>query len=270
MDESPYTAELTRAVEAAYDAFGRGHLSGQLEVCLCPVCMTEDARAGIVATRNDRLSVAQICDYSNSAHGVPRDLDDLKLLLPRYLDLMAGDELVDDMGVGTELLRFGDAVRTHPELFSPAERRVLDDWSRAMMWHFAWADTTEDGAVYAPPALLETLLCGGWPLAVLTGALEDIFADPKLGPNSLSVLAGAVMGRARRKHGRLAPDWFALRYCGEAERAGLIAWLNAVAGSDRALDLATGQAETALWVQSFAAAAGQFDAALLPGRDRPA
>ena len=45
----PYKAELLRAVEAAYDAFGRGHVSAQLEVCLCPVCMSEAARA---ATRN--------------------------------------------------------------------------------------------------------------------------------------------------------------------------------------------------------------------------
>ncbi len=60
--DGSYKTELMRAVEAAYDVFGRGHVSGQLEVCLCPVCMTEEARAAIIATRNDRLSVAQICD----------------------------------------------------------------------------------------------------------------------------------------------------------------------------------------------------------------
>ncbi|WP_152475141.1 hypothetical protein [Roseovarius sp. THAF9] len=267
MTDGPFKAELMRAVEAAYDVFGRGHVSGQLDVCLCPVCMTEEARAAIIATRNDRLSVAQICDYSNSAHGVPRDLDDLKLILPRYLEIMAADELADDIGVGTELLRFGDAVRAYPELFTAQERAVLDEWARAIIRHFAWTDMTEEGAIYTPPALLETLLCGGWPPDVLTGALEDIVADPELGQNSLSALAGAVMGRARRKDGRLAPGWFALRYCGKPERLHLIAWLNAVAASNRVLDLATQGAEAALWVQSFASAAGQFDAALLPSRD---
>lgn len=262
----PYKAELLRAVEAAYDVFGRGHFSAALEVCLCPVCMTEEARAAIIGTRNDRLSVAQICDYSNSAHGVPGNLDDLKLFLPRYLEIMADDELVDDIGVGTELLRFGHALRVHPGLFSDPERAVLDDWARSMTWHFAWADTTEDGSIYTPPALLETLLCGGWPLEVLTGAQEHVFADPQLGPNTLLILAESAMRRARRKNGRLAPDWYALRYCREGEREGLIAWLNTVAESERVLALATesGRAEVALWLQSFAAAAGQFDAALLP------
>jgi hypothetical protein len=187
----PYKAELFRAVEAAYDVCGRGHFSAALEVCLCPVCMTDEARA------------------------------------------------------------------------------VLDDWARAMTWHFAWADTTGDGSLYTPPALLETLLCGGWPLDVLTGAREHVFADPQLGQNTLSFLVEAAMRRARRKHGRLAPDWYALRYCSEAEREGLIAWLNAVARLERVLALATepGRAEGALWLHSFAAAAGQFDAALLPARD---
>ncbi len=136
-----------------------------------------------------------------------------------------------------------------------------------MVWHFAWADMTEEGAIFTPAALLETLLCGGWSLEVLTDALEVVRDDPQLGTASLFALAEAVMRRTRRKHGKLAPDWCALRYCGEAERLGLIAWLNTVAASDRVLDLATGEAEAALWVQSFASAAGQFDAALLLARD---
>ncbi len=267
MTDGPYKAELLRAVEAAYDAFGRGHVSAQLEVCLCPVCMTEAARKAIIATRNDRLSVAQVRDYSHSAHGVPADPGDLRLILPRYLEIMAEDALVDDIGVGTELLRFGDAVRANPALFTLGERAVLDAWARAMMWHFAWADTTEEGAVYTPSALLETLLCGGWAPEVLTGALDAIFDHPELSRPGLLALGAAVMRRPRRKHGKLAPDWFALRYCGAAERGGLIAWLNVVAASDRVLDLATGDGEAALWAESFAASAGQFDAALLPARD---
>lgn len=266
---SPFEDKLRTCVEAAYDAFGRGQVSRTLEVCQCPVCMTDETRAEITATSNDALSVALIAEYSNSAHGVPQALEDLRLLLPRYLDLMAQDEMVDHIGVGTELHRFGQAQAQHPDLFSASERAVLDDWARAMMWQFAWADTQEEGALHTPGGLFETLLCGGWSVPVVTGALEDVFADPALGTPSLRVFAGMVLHRAIKRHGRLAPDWFALRYCSEAVRQEVAAWLNALAGSDQVLDLASDPEGQDDWgyVQALAWSAGQFDAALFPGGD---
>ena len=92
---TPFAEPLNAAVEALYASFGEGHVSAQLEVCLCPVCMTEETRQQIIATPSRALTPALIAEYSNSAHGVPRDSDDLRLLLPRYLDLIAQDEMVD-------------------------------------------------------------------------------------------------------------------------------------------------------------------------------
>lgn len=269
MSVGPYSKALSDAVAAAYDVFGRGRVSGGLEVCLCPVCMTEATRAQIVATPNDALSVALIQEYSNSAHGVPENLDDLRLLLPRYLEIMAQDELVDHVGVGTELLRFGHALKSHPELYCPAQREVLDVWARAMIWHYAWADTTEEGALYTPSSLFELLLCGGWRVEVLTETLESVFDAPEIGHYGLRAFVEAVVHRAITRHGRIAPDWFALRYCSEEVRADVAAWLNALAASERVLDVASDPdgADPFNSVQAFAYAAGEFDASLFPGRD---
>lgn len=264
---SPYWPGLKTAVDAAYDAFGREPITAPLDVCLCPVCMTEETRGKIIGTRNDALPEDLIQEYSNSAHGVPVDLDNLRLLLPRYLELMAEDAQVDHIGVGTELSRFGDALRAHPTLFSPTERAALDTWARAMIWQFAWLDTTEEGAVLTPFHLVEVLICGGWAVSVVTDALEAVFKDDEIGVKTLQAFAAAVMSRPLRKHDRLGVDWFALQYTSDAVRHEVADWLNTLAGSEWVLDLASDPDVADTWgsLQGFAWAAGTFDAALMKG-----
>lgn len=45
--------------------------------------MTEEIGEAVIAIPTDALPIALIREYSNSAQGAPRLLDDLKLLLPR-------------------------------------------------------------------------------------------------------------------------------------------------------------------------------------------
>ena len=222
---SPHLSRLQEAVAEAYEVFGRGRVSAGLEVCQCPVCMTEDTRQAIIATRNDALPVALICEYSNSAHGVPCNLSDLKLLLPRYLDLMAQDEMVDDIGVGTELCRFGDALRQHPDLYAPRERAVLDDWARAALMHFAWAEACDE-PLTSPFHLFEVLICGGWDVDVVTGALEAAFEDPETGAITRGQFAGILTRNLIQHPPEMGVDWFALGYVGAQTRRRVAGWLN--------------------------------------------
>lgn len=174
----PYGADLLLAAEQLYDAFGRDHVSGDLEVCHCPVCMSEETRAKIIATRNDALPV----------------------------ELVADAEKVDDLLVDTGLLRFGDATRQHWDLFDATQRAALDNWARLMILHIAWV-AYQGASGSGPFCVTEVLLAGGWPFAVVTTALEDAFADPQIGSTSLHAFAGAVMTGRSGTSSRVKVDW---------------------------------------------------------------
>lgn len=269
---TPFAEPLNAAVEALYASFGEGHVSAQLEVCLCPVCMTEETRQQIIATPSRALTPAQIAEYSNSAHGVPRDSDDLRQLLPRYLDLIAQDEMVDHIGVGTELLRFGDALRRDETLWSEDQRAALDRWAQLVILHFGTADALEMDNLHTPLALAETLLCGGWSVQVVTGALEALFDHPDVGRQAL-IWFVQMMGRdVEIKKGRPWLDWFALRYVDEGTRRALKDWLNGAALQERVMEVATDPsvAEPAsTYARIFLQACGTFDEASFPQRDDP-
>ena len=192
MTDSPHRAALTKAVGALY-ALAPSRVSGALEVCLCPVCMTAETRAAIIATPPRDLPPELIRDYSNSAHGVPANTDDLLTLLPRYLDLLAQDQMVDALGVGTELSRFGAARAAHPALFSPAWQAALDRWATAAVAHFAHLEATGQDHDMPLAHLAEVLLVGGWPEAQVFAALEASFAAPETGP---AARAGFLAGMA--------------------------------------------------------------------------
>ncbi|UYV38917.1 hypothetical protein N4R57_07830 [Rhodobacteraceae bacterium D3-12] len=220
--KTPFDGELAQQIAAAYGMV-RASVSRQLEVCLCPMCMTEEARREIIATPMREMPAALIRDYSNSAHGVPRDLDDLAVFLPRYMELIAAQDEVDDVGVGAELLRFGDARRAGG---FPAEAlaQVYDRWARLVVLACGWAEAQGDEeAMLSPQYLFAMLPAGGVPAAVVTGALEALFALPDVGGTAMAQMLNGLGHAARR--GRL--DMFAMRYVPAKEREALAQWLGA-------------------------------------------
>lgn len=227
MVEPPYYAALRDSVEAAYAA-APDRVSPGLEVCDCPVCMTEEVRQKIIGSPCRDLKGWLIAEYSNSAHGVPSTLDDLAALLPRYLDLMAEGEATDSLGIGVELSRFGGAVAVSEGAFpSPKLRAAYHQWAELMLLHGGWLRARaprgngvgEDrlSALY----LFQAIAAGGVPAGVVTGALDSLFADPEVGKTA-QVQFFSELGKA---WDRKAFDLYALKQIDESGRAALVEWL---------------------------------------------
>jgi hypothetical protein len=164
-------AILAALYDRAPDRVGSG-----LEVCHCPVCMTEETRQAIIATPVRALSADLIREYSNSAHGVPTDLDDLRALLPRYLELLAAGEAVDYNEVGCALQRFGDANAALPDLWDAQERALLALYARRVLAQAIAGHETAAPATGCPVEMAVILAVGGWPPADLTEALDAAMA----------------------------------------------------------------------------------------------
>ena len=203
MTHGPHEPALRDAVERCHAAIGRDRVSSALEACLCPVCMTEEVRARIVATPRRAMPIELIREYSNSAHGVPQGTDDLLVLPPRYLELIAEGHDVDHVGIGTELSRLGDALRVEPGLLTAAQRAALDAWMRALVRHVAWTDAHRRGGPRDCPwcdgprttsYLVPMLACGGWPATDVLAALGEAFADPEAGVGATGCFAQGAWG----------------------------------------------------------------------------
>lgn len=271
--ETPYADDLRAAVAALYDAFGRGHVSRQLEVCTCPVCMDEATRQRIIATPNDALWIDDIRAYSNSAHGVPQQISDLRLLLPRYLEWMACDEMVDDIGVGTELLRFGQAIAQDSAFYTPAQRTSLEDWARAALWHYACAEARELDNFHSHVDLMETLIVGGWDAAWICDEMNRIFAHSAIGlPALASFLRRSHRDlRTKREHPRL--NWYGLTYVSDETRHVLAEWLNGAPLRNVLTDLASdpgAAADDQTYARLLLHLQGKFTADSFPLQERPA
>lgn len=222
---------VAEAVARCYAVFSSYTVSRQLEVCHCDCCMTEEVRQEIITTPVPDLSRALVTEYTNSAHGVPHQTDDMKALLPRYLELIAQDEEPDYSGVGTVLLRYGQALAADPELYSAGERAALDAWARAMVPAVVRAEGLGADVTLGQCHLIEVLLVGGWSASLLTGAF-DAALDAPHGPVALSLLARQLLWANRNRHDGFF-DLFALRYASDAARAGLSDWLAAPAFRER-------------------------------------
>lgn len=106
---------LENLVEEGYRLFGGYKLRGLMEVCLCNVCMLPEQQREISSVPLRQMSSDLIREYTNSAHGVPSDTDELKYILPRYLEMLASGECPSDIGFEVALKRFGDARRKSPK-----------------------------------------------------------------------------------------------------------------------------------------------------------
>jgi hypothetical protein len=219
--ETPYLAPLLAVVEAIY-ARSPSHVPATLEVCSCPVCMSADTLASIIATPVRDLTADHLSEYRNSAHGVPLNPDDLRTILPRYLDLMARDEWCDHLGVGANLVRFGDGRVTHAPLFDPETEELLNQWARLMILHSGAAEAMEDDTDYGTLNLTEVLLVGGWPTEVVISALDELFASAH-GPPAQKLFF-SILGNALHRYGAFQM-WGLDRYRAEAIPA-FATWLN--------------------------------------------
>jgi hypothetical protein len=261
--DTPYRDELAASVEALY-RLAPTHAPKTLTVCHCPVCMTAETKATIVATPVRDLPPDLICEYSNSAHGDPTDPDDLNALLPRYLDLIAQDIAVNWNSVGSDLQRFGDARGKLAGFPAPGMDAEMDRYARALILHFGTLQARDEDLCETPWMLLEILLIGGWPFATLAAALDDLFRLPDIGRPALEEFL-ADIGCSLRD-GRIEL-WALSRYRTEVA-ADLAGWLEALLASDAFADILTDPAlpeRAALWVPALAGLRGQLNAGMFGG-----
>jgi hypothetical protein len=261
--DTPYSDALAASVEALYQ-LAPTHVPSSLMVCHCPVCMTPETKATIVATPVRNLPPELICEYSNSAHGDPTDPDDLNALLPRYLDLIAQDIEVDWNSVGADLKRFGDARGTLAGFPAPGMAEEMDRYARLLILHFGTLQARDEDLCETPWMLLEILLIGGWPFATVAAALDELFQLPDIGRPALVEFLADIGGSFR--DGRIEL-WALSRYRTEVA-ADLAAWLDRLLASDAFTDILTDPVlpkRAALWVPALAGLRGQLNAGMFGG-----
>jgi hypothetical protein len=261
--DTPHAPALQAAIDRLYRA-GLPRVPRHLVVCQCPVCMTPETRAAIVATPVRDLTEGQIAAYTNSAHGVPPDPDDLVALLPRYLDLLAQDAPLADASVAADLLRFHQARTVHPGFPPPAMAHAMHDWLMAVIPHFGALQVAQAETLYSPWILVEMTLVGGWPVADVTGALDRLFGDPAIGTAALAAFLTDVARSLRNG----VPDLWALhRYRREAALP-LADWLDALLQTPAAVEVLTDPAQpdaAQVWLQALMSMAGTLAAAMRRG-----
>lgn len=196
---SPYADDLGRLVDRAYAAFGVDCVSPFLEVCQCPVCMTETVRQEIIATPNRLLESRLICEYSNSAHAPSTDTADLRLLLPRYMELIAQGEQVCWMDSDEVLWRFG-AARVRQNFLSAGESDLVDDWGRTLILHSAWVEATDQDELAFMWGAVRLALSFGFDGDTVIAAMEETFSQPETG---LAAFACFATHMKNRGHGPL-------------------------------------------------------------------
>jgi hypothetical protein len=260
LPETPILSELNASVEVLY-RLAPAHAPPTLMVCHCPVCMTPETKAKIVATPVRDLPPELIQEYSNSAHGDPTNPDDLNALLPRYLDLIAQDIEVDRNSVGADLKRFGDARGKLAGFPAPGMADEMDRYARLLILHFGTLQARDEDLCETPWMLLEILLIGGWPFATLSAALDDLFRLPDIGRPALVEFLADIGGSFR--DGRIEL-WALSRYRSEVA-ADLAAWLDRLLASDAFTDILTDPAlseRAALWVPTLAGLRDQLNAGM--------
>ncbi|MGB1236404.1 MAG: hypothetical protein ACPG5U_11790 [Planktomarina sp.] len=258
---NPFAVTLRATVERAYDAFARYKVSETLEVCHCNVCMSEETRREIIDTPVRHLRVEAIWEYTNSAHGLPANTDDLKALMPRYLDIIAQDELVDYHGSGNEMSRFGQALKKTPDLFDTEEWQAIEDWYQAALLYFAWEDL-HDGAIWTPMSLFLVILVGGLPVHKAINGMNVVFDDPIVGDGYFAAFCKTLLSSgALRKDGLYHFNMYELQYTELDILDVLFAWLNGPVLKDRlsALDFSQFSEEDQISLSMAFTMFGYFD-----------
>lgn len=93
----------TTVIADLYAQFGRYDLSGQLHVCMCNVCCSEQDKAALILTPVAEISCGLLSEFTNAVFG--GDETEVKHFLPRYFELMLDGEIPSHLGVETALAR---------------------------------------------------------------------------------------------------------------------------------------------------------------------
>lgn len=105
------TPDLAAIIDDAYHVFADYALHDTLTVCHCNCCMTHETERLLIKMPLREIPADLLAEYTNSAH----DWDDgpvareMRYFLPRYFELIAGNDPPDNMGLGICLRRLGYA-----------------------------------------------------------------------------------------------------------------------------------------------------------------
>lgn len=193
--------------------------------------MTEETRARMIATPCAQMPAELIAEYSNSAHGVPNNLDDLRALMPRYVELISLGEAVDYLEIGLELSRFGQARALHPDFMSQEQYLAYAHWGRCLMsaWPVGRNLISRNNSLLHT---LEMLICGGVEADDLLWHLEDLLADQ----GTLGTFAKALLSDTKPDG---TPDLYALEQSDKSNKAKMLNWLSGPRLGHLLADLAT-------------------------------
>jgi hypothetical protein len=136
-------------IAAAYTAFARYRPSDPIAVCNCPVCMTPELQRRLQKTPLHLIDASLLAAYTNSAHGWDdgKIADDMRYLLPRYLELIASEDPPDNMGLDTCLRRMRSSswATTWPQGEADILHRFFDallvqslDHLELLEWPVGW------------------------------------------------------------------------------------------------------------------------------------
>ena len=199
--------------------------------------MDEATRAEMIATPAAEMPPGLIREYSNSAHGVPPKHDDLRVLLPRYMELIAGGEAVDTLEIGVELSRFGQAIAAAPGFLSDAQAGAYSDWGCCLLaaWPVRRHLLSHQAALLYP---LEMLIVGGVAPGALFARMEELLDDRA----RLAAFAEAVLWDLD-PDGTL--DLYALKQAGGVGAVAFLEWMTLDGMRNRLEELATDPASPA-------------------------
>jgi hypothetical protein len=126
------TPELETAVANAKQVFARYALNGRIIVCNCPCCVAPEVERELIRTPLHELSPVLLAEYTNSAHvWGDKVADDLRYFLPRYFELIAGDDVPCQLDFEMCLRRLSNAA--WHDAWPAAEAKAIDDFFVAML-----------------------------------------------------------------------------------------------------------------------------------------
>lgn len=133
LQEAVVTPELQTVIKDAYAVFAAYRLGVRLVVCNCPLCMSKASELRLASTPLRRIPAALLAEYTSSAHTWDdgQVADQLRYFLPRYLELIAGNDPPDPIGQSICLRRLGEA--RWRQRWPPAECGVLERFFDALV-----------------------------------------------------------------------------------------------------------------------------------------
>jgi hypothetical protein len=196
------TPELQEIVDHSYRVFERYRLNGNVTVCTCPVCASEQDAHLLTVTPLRDISASLLGEYTQAAHSLVED--EMRYFLPRYFELLANGEDPSPIGIEVCLSRMGGA--NYRARWPKDEVEVIDAFFAALFrsWLDASARCHMGRIVLLSGLDIEELLCmvayaGGdfAPLLRVWDATAGRLADLRIAA-LISHIRGEALGDAFR------------------------------------------------------------------------